>query len=158
MTTTTSMPGMSMTTTGTSPTASSHDSHGSSGMGMSSSSMMSAQDMAMVFFQSVSTPLISSAWTPSGSGTYAGTCIFLIVLAVSHRVLIALRCILFERSLGNGSQYKVWLGESDVWQTGGPERTGQVIRSAWNSHPFRVGAETCRGVLEVIIGGVGYLL
>lgn len=50
--------------------------------------------MPMVFTTDHSTPLYSSAWTPNGTGSYAGTCIFLIVLAVISRVLQAYRHVL----------------------------------------------------------------
>ncbi|KAJ5092508.1 hypothetical protein NUU61_007378 [Penicillium alfredii] len=48
----------------------------------------------MVFTNAHDTPLFSSAWTPSSSGSYAGTCIFLIVLAMVDRGLIALKAVL----------------------------------------------------------------
>ena len=47
----------------------------------------------MTFFASTVTPLYSKAWTPSSTATYAGTCIFLILLATSFRALFALRGI-----------------------------------------------------------------
>ena len=52
---------------------------------------MGMQDMTMTFFTSQTTPLYSSAWVPTTYGQYAGTQIFLIVLAVIFRGLIALR-------------------------------------------------------------------
>ncbi|WPH01860.1 Protein P80, protein [Acrodontium crateriforme] len=62
-------------------------------MSTSTSDMtMGMQDMLMVFFTSAKTPLYSSSWTPSNKGQYAGTCIFLIVLAAIFRSLLALRC------------------------------------------------------------------
>jgi hypothetical protein len=52
---------------------------------------MDMSQMLMVFFTATSTPLYSNSWTPSNAGEYAGTCIFLIVLAVILRALVALR-------------------------------------------------------------------
>ena len=57
---------------------------------MSSSTIMSDQ---MTFFTSTATSLYSTAWTPSSTGQYAGTCIFLILLATIFRGLFALRAI-----------------------------------------------------------------
>jgi hypothetical protein len=57
----------------------------------------SSMSMAMTFYYSTTTPLFSERWTPQNIGEYAGTCIFLIVLAVILRVLLALRPILETR-------------------------------------------------------------
>lgn len=56
------------------------------GSGGGSSGMMRA--MPMVFTTGESTPLYSTAWTPSSVSSYAGTCIFLIVVAVIARLLL----------------------------------------------------------------------
>ncbi|KAK8071299.1 hypothetical protein PG997_011502 [Apiospora hydei] len=56
---------------------------------------MDTSQTAMVFFSSDATPLFSRAWTPSSSSTYACTCISIAVLAMIHRVLIAVRNIVF---------------------------------------------------------------
>ncbi|KAK7946979.1 uncharacterized protein PG986_011300 [Apiospora aurea] len=56
---------------------------------------MDMSQTAMVFFSSDSTPLFLRAWTPSGSRSYTCACIFIAVLAVIHRVLIAVRNIVF---------------------------------------------------------------
>lgn len=58
---------------------------------MSSSSSDSMSSMSMVFTTGHSTPLFSAAWTPNSTGTYAGTCIFLAVLAIIARCLQAWR-------------------------------------------------------------------
>src|SRR5689334_14634353 len=63
-----------------------HSSHTSASNG---SALMPASDMAMIFFNSINTPLYSSQWTPSSTGAYAGSCIFLIILAIIFRVLLA---------------------------------------------------------------------
>jgi hypothetical protein len=47
--------------------------------------------MHSTFVLSQSTALYSSAWTPSSTGSYAGTCIFLILLAAIFRGLLAYR-------------------------------------------------------------------
>ena len=53
--------------------------------------------MSMVFFTSTTTPLFSSRWSPTSTGTYAGTCIFLIALAIVFRGLLAGKSVLERR-------------------------------------------------------------
>ncbi|KAK9783837.1 putative Ctr copper transporter family-domain-containing protein [Seiridium cardinale] len=86
------MSGMTMTSSSAMSTSTAMD------MDMSSDSsiLMTSAEMAMVFFQSATTPLYSSAWTPSGQGPYAGTCVFLIVLATIHRILHAIKSTVFD--------------------------------------------------------------
>ncbi|KAI7488465.1 hypothetical protein KC367_g8767 [Hortaea werneckii] len=81
MSTTTSMSMASMPTS-----MSSSDSSSMSGMDMSSGG-----GMAMAFTNSHTTMLFSHAWQPKTSGAYAGTCIFLIVLAIISRLMLAYR-------------------------------------------------------------------
>ncbi|KAL1304830.1 hypothetical protein AAFC00_003757 [Neodothiora populina] len=73
----------------------------SSAMSMSTGSSMSGMSsmgsMSMVFTTDHSTPLYSTAWTPTSTGAYAGTCIFLIVLAIIARCLQAWRVTLEMR-------------------------------------------------------------
>lgn len=65
---------------------------------MSDMSTMSGMgSMSMVFTTAHNTPLYSSAWTPTSTGAYAGTCIFLILLAVIARLLQASRHVLEQR-------------------------------------------------------------
>lgn len=118
----------------------------------------------MVFFQSVTTPLYSMSWIPAGEGSYAGTCIFLIVLGLAHRVLIALRFVLFDSNPSlhrhrHDTHNKLGGGSGDEPDAvPGPGFVGRQVRFQWSNHPFRVATETSRALLEVVIGGVGYLL
>ncbi|KAI1377018.1 Ctr copper transporter family-domain-containing protein [Hypoxylon crocopeplum] len=161
MATSTAMSGMAMTMTTTSSMSSAT---GGMDMGMdmgsSSSILMTSAEMAMVFFQSVTTPLYSSAWTPQGEGSYAGTCIFLIVLALVHRILIAARSIIFDSNTTLHRHRKEVTSDSDDYPGSRSEleSMGLQFRSQWNSHPFKVATETSRALLEVMIGGIGYLL
>ncbi|KAI6856051.1 hypothetical protein KC343_g13460 [Hortaea werneckii] len=82
MSTTTSM---SMASMPTSMSSSSSDSS------MSGMDMSSGGGMAMAFTNSHTTMLFSHAWQPKTSGAYAGTCIFLIVLAIISRLMLAYR-------------------------------------------------------------------
>ncbi|KAI0601003.1 Ctr copper transporter family-domain-containing protein [Biscogniauxia sp. FL1348] len=131
----------------------------SSSSSSSSSTMMTSADMAMVFFQRVTTPLYSLAWTPTSEGSYAGTCIFLIMLGVAHRILIAFRsALLYSKSeLGQVVSKEPFIND-DAYYRNSPESVGNRLRSHWIGHPFRVATETTRAVLEVIISGAGYLL
>merc|ERR1712098_449052 len=58
------------------------------------------QDGYVLSFCTVtSTPLYSSTWTPTSISAYAGRCIFLIVLAVLFRLLVAFKAVLEERCI-----------------------------------------------------------
>ncbi|KAF3022081.1 hypothetical protein E8E14_013539 [Neopestalotiopsis sp. 37M] len=59
--------------------------------GGSSSSM---GPMVMTFFYASDTSLFFQSWTPSSTGVYAATCVFLLLLAVSMRAMLALKPIL----------------------------------------------------------------
>ncbi|KAI0834406.1 Ctr copper transporter family-domain-containing protein [Hypoxylon sp. FL0890] len=159
MSTSASMAGMTMTMTSGSSMPSST---GGTDMNMDSSSsiMMTSAEMAMVFFQSVTTPLYSMTWTPQGQGSYAGTCIFLIVLALVHGILIAVRSIFFGSNRTLHQPHKVVSSDLDEYPGSRSEleSMGNQFRSHWNSHPFRVATETARALLEVVIRGIGYLL
>ncbi|OGM43124.1 copper transporter family protein [Aspergillus bombycis] len=72
-----------------------HSSHSSS----SSSSSSMTMSMAMVFVNAQDTPLFSSQWTPSSSGAYAGTCIFLIILSIIGRLLVAFKGVMEQHWL-----------------------------------------------------------
>jgi copper transporter 1 len=58
--------------------------------------MMGMQMMAMTFFTSTNSPLYSISWMPESKKSYAGTCIFLIVLAAILRGLLAIRLNIFR--------------------------------------------------------------
>lgn len=124
--------------------------------------LMTSEDMAMVFFQNMVTPLWSLAWTPNSTHAYAGTCIFLIVLAVLHRALMALRSIAFDGNPNLVSQAHIASDKESLM----PERIrppqmgnlGQQLRKKRSRHPFLVSVELGRSILEVFIGGIGYLL
>ncbi|KAM0720199.1 hypothetical protein Q7P37_004335 [Cladosporium fusiforme] len=48
--------------------------------------------MPMTFSSSTTTPLFSTAWKPSTASQYALTCIFLVLLCIVFRCLLAARC------------------------------------------------------------------
>ena len=55
--------------------------------------------MAMTFSNSHDTSLFSKLWTPTSDGSYAGTCIFLIILSIIDRCLFAFKAIMERRWL-----------------------------------------------------------
>ncbi|SMR62133.1 unnamed protein product [Zymoseptoria tritici ST99CH_1E4] len=122
---------------------------------MHSGMMMSMSEMMMVFFTSTGTPLYSNAWTPTSTGQYAGTCIFLIVLAVVMRGLIALRCsfeYLWDRSAGKQNVDALRRMPTNVKEdVAAPPTAGQ-------RRPWRVNEAAARACLDVVLAGVSYLL
>jgi hypothetical protein len=142
---------------------------GTSGSG-SSSSMMS-----MTFFTSTTTPLYSSSWQPTTTASYAGTCIFLIVLAAIFRGLLALK----------GWKETAWLDaefnrryvvvaekptkterisqDSDskrmiLTENGVEEEVMVVKKRSSGVRPWRLSVDPIRAVMDTVIAGVAYLL
>ena len=142
----------------------------------SSSSDMGSMAMKMVFSNSQSTPLYSDSWTPSTSGQYAGTCIFLILLAVSFRGLLAAKHLLELRwsAQARNRRYVVIQGsipestriendpdakEGSLVTAQGVEERVKVVKSVKQpSIPFRLSVDVPRAALAFVIVGVGYLL
>lgn len=52
--------------------------------------------MPTTFFTSTSTPLYTPAWTPKTASQYALTCLFLVILCIAFRALLAARCNLTQ--------------------------------------------------------------
>ncbi|KJK74524.1 hypothetical protein H634G_10221 [Metarhizium anisopliae BRIP 53293] len=117
-------------------------------MPMSSSNMtMTMESMTMVFFASTSTPLWSSAFTPSTAGQYAGACIFLIAFAVVFRFLLGLRCNLYRVVAAVKQRRSGSLLQPDTIEIKGtPPRR------------WRAGEAVITGTLDAVIAGVSYLL
>lgn len=144
--------GMSMATTSSSMDMSHHNMHMS----------MSMADMAMTFFTSFKTPLYSAQWTPGTKGQYAGTCIFIIALAVILRVLLALKPILEGRVWTDsarahipGIDSHVEAGKLPVAPSG-LRSSMQEIRHRGSS--WRVNPAAGRATFELVLAGVAYLL
>lgn len=119
-----------------------------------------SMSMAMTFYYSTTTPLFSERWTPTNVGEYAGTCIFLIALAVILRLMLALRPIL-ETRLWSTSQAN---GEDKDGDTRPLlNQRGQVLALVKRDVGRRWAGWTAstalgRATYEVVIAGVGYLL
>ncbi|RMZ92594.1 hypothetical protein DV736_g160, partial [Chaetothyriales sp. CBS 134916] len=139
--------------------------------------------MSMIFTNSHNTPLYSNAWTPTSAGGYAGTCIFLILLGVTLRLLLAARAVLEQRwaAQARNRRYVVVVGgdgsrssepqaeriENDpdaklgalITPQGVEERVKVVTAvSGGRAVPFRLSVDVPRAFLVLLITGVGYLL
>ena len=84
--------------------------------------------MDMTFYTSTSTSLFSQAWTPTGTGAYAGTCIFLIFLSFLLRFLYVCKFALEQRwrDRALNRRYVVTQRDADAdddAQEEGPNRT-----------------------------------
>lgn len=131
--------------------------------------------MTMVFFTGTNTPLFSEKWTPSTTGQYAGTCIFLIIFAIVFRILLALkarqeakwvdaelnrryisvagRLPPAERPQQNTEPKKIIITENGV------EEEVLVIRRRDGAvQPWRITTDPLRAIIDTVIAGVGYLL
>lgn len=147
----------------------------SSSSGSSSDHSMGSMMMAMVFQTQTATPLYSDAWTPRSTGAYAGTCIFLIVLSVVARLLVALRTTQEARWLDRDMQrrYVAAAGRVPMSEAvahdpdakrmvlsvnGVEEDVVVVARKTHVTRPWRFSVDPVRAVLDTTIVGVGYLL
>lgn len=142
------------------------DAHGSGDM----------SSMAMYFTTSINTPLYSQSWTPQSVGTYAGTCIFLILLAIAFRGLMASKAMLEQRwaAMARNRKFVVVKGQqpqaeciendpdskvgSFVSANGIEERVKYVQADGRRALPFRLTVDLSRAALVTVIATVGYLL
>lgn len=116
-------------------------------------------DMAMTFFTSFKTPLYADAWTPTSQGRYAGTCIFLIVLAIILRVLVAVRPIFEGRLWTDGAHHSVEAHvkpDEPQRRVSGVRQSFQEIGRRWSR--WRVNPAAGRATYELIVAGIAYLL
>jgi hypothetical protein len=143
---------------GSSSSSSSHD-----GMPMymtgSGHMVMSMQDMAMNFFNSYDTPLFSLDWTPTNGGQYAGTCIFLIVLAIIFRFILALRSNMSTVAAAAARRRETALLVKTAAESSDDDRVsreGQHIphaKARWTLNDALITAS-----IDTTLAGVGYLL
>jgi solute carrier family 31 (copper transporter), member 1 len=145
-------------------------------MNMGNGSSMPASVMEMIFFTSTMTPLYSSSWSPTNTGSYAATCIFLIALAAIFRGLGAIKHIaergwleaeLHRRPIivksPSESESEAILGDRETKSytlvnkknlvpIGGQQQRNRKII------PWRLSVDVPRAILVTVIAGVGYLL
>ncbi|KAG9622312.1 Ctr copper transporter, partial [Aureobasidium melanogenum] len=151
--------------------------------GMSDMSSMSGMgSMSMVFTTVHNTPLYSKAWTPTSTGAYAGTCIFLIVLAIISRLLQAWRHTLEQKFHDKAMKrrYVVVRGEQEgehsldeseaakeisekqaILTSRGLDEKVRVITATSRSKettPWRITTELPRACVYTLQAGLGYLL
>lgn len=123
-------------------------------MAMGADSMtMPASAMSMTFFEATNTSLFSTSWTPANAGQYAGTCVFLVALAIAFRGLIAVRS---NMSFFASRSMRQDIGEGLLHPYDGVDEGLKVgHRSHWSWT-----AKECltRAVLDTVLGGVSYLL
>ena len=130
----------------------------------------------MTFFTSTQTPLYSESWTPRSTAGYAGTCIFLIALAVVFRGIMAFKHHMEHRWLDQhlNRRYVVVAGRKNekartsedgnaqtallVSATGVEEDVRVVRRHVRGPFPWRLSIDVPRAALAVVMSGVGYLL
>jgi hypothetical protein len=140
-----------------------------------SSSMMSMSGMRITFYASNMTPLYSDAWAPTNTSTYAGTCIFLILLATLFRGLLALKGwketawldAEFNRRYvvvaGKPSKTERISQDSDskrmiLTENGVEEEVMVVKKRSSGVRPWRLSVDPLRAVIDTVIAGVAYLL
>lgn len=136
---------------------------------------MAMSDMSMTFFTSKVTPLYSTMWTPKTEGQYAGSCIFLIMLAVVLRGLLAVKgwkeqewmdqefnrryvkvagkLPKSERIEQDSDSKKMILTENGV-----EEEVMVIKKRSSDVRPWRLTTDPVRAVFDTVIAGVGYLL
>jgi hypothetical protein len=151
----------------------SHDQHGSMSM---------PTTMPMTFFASNTTPLYTPAWQPKTSAHYALTCLFLVLLCIVFRALLAARCNLevLLRALGRArrrpameraSSFRAEVDEEgDVGGDGDGEEDmrDEKSQSHDRSHRDSGRKRTCgnergsevllRALLDTLLAVVSYLL
>ena len=86
------------------------------------------------------------AWTPTSAGQYAGTCIFLIVLATVFRALLAIRLNLFKFLAVVTHQRK----QDAVY--------GYADDTTVDIRPWRANEAVWIASMDVVLSGVAYLL
>jgi solute carrier family 31 (copper transporter), member 1 len=136
---------------------------------------MDASAMHMVFFSSTNTPLFSKQWTPNSAGAYAGTCIFLIILAFLYRGLFTLKSYLEHRWLVAAMNRRFIVvadrtpraeqiardddSKTGILTTNGVEENVRLVQQNIGLvQPWRFSVDLPRSCLVAVMVGIGYLL
>jgi len=122
----------------------------------------------MVFTHTINRPLFSASWTPATQPQYAGTCIFLIVLAFIFRFLLAWKAITETRWTLEDQRRNIIIVQPSAAPPGAPlsdEKRGipNVAKkpgapAGWGGRPWRWSTDLTRACATTVITGVGYLL
>lgn len=114
-------------------------------------------------------------WTPKSIGQYAGTCIFIIILATIFRALLAMKAWRetawldaefnrryvavasklpkAERISQDSDSKRMILTENGV-----EEDVMVVKKRSMGTRPWRISVDPLRACIDTVIAGVGYLL
>lgn len=143
-------------------------SESSSSAHMEDMSSSSAHSMgAMTFHASINDPLFSTSWTPSTTGQYAGTIIFILALGFTYRFIAAYQSVLEHRwgqdekarkSLITGSTGSQDSGIDSPKAQQAQARQSEVQAGLWGGKSWRWSVDGPRSGLAVVSAGVGYLL
>ncbi|TGO20722.1 hypothetical protein BPAE_0270g00040 [Botrytis paeoniae] len=142
---------------------------------MSNTTTMDMSMMSMTFFISKTTALYSNMWTPTTDAGYAGTCIFLVLLATLFRGLLAVKAWkesawLAEETnrryvtvAGKGPKSERISIDSDsknmTLSENGVEENVMVVKTrTMGVRPWRLSIDPVRAIMDTIIAGVGWLL
>jgi hypothetical protein len=136
----------------------------------------STPGMPGVFTNAHNTPLYSSGWKPTSAGSYAGTCVFLIVLASILRGLVAFKAIVEQKWIAQARNRRYVFVKGKTTEAGkidkdpdaktaslitaqGVEESVKVVRAyARGALPFRLSVDVSRAAIVTVIAGVTYLL
>jgi hypothetical protein len=142
---------------------------------MTNTTVMSMSMMSMTFFTSTMTPIYSAMWSPTSTGQYAGTCIFLIILAIIFRALLAMKAWKetawldaefnrryvtvagtlpkAERIASDSNSKRMILTENGV-----EEDVMVVKKRSMDIRPWRITTDPIRAAMDTTLAGVAYLL
>lgn len=140
-----------------------------------SDSLMGMTMMSITFFTSTTTPLFSASWQPTSIASYAGTCIFLILLAVILRCLVAFKGwketawqdAEFNRRYvvvaGRPTMAESISQDSDtkrmiLTENGVEEEVMVVKKRSSGVRPWRLSVDPIRAAMDTVIAGIAYLL
>ncbi|CAI6339245.1 unnamed protein product [Periconia digitata] len=129
----------------------------------------------MSFFSATDTSLYSESWKPSSAGAYAGTCIFLIILAIILRALFTAKAFLDARAMQAAlkRRYVVVADQQPVGDkafndagsmdgiltTNGVQENVRVVSAPVKTmQPFRFSVDLPRAAIMTVAAAVGYLL
>ncbi|OJJ04837.1 hypothetical protein ASPVEDRAFT_137722 [Aspergillus versicolor CBS 583.65] len=131
---------------------------------------------SVVFTTSHSSPLFSKEWSPLSTGSYTGTCIFLVILAIIARCLVASKAYMEQRWMyahlkrrcvvAAGRPSETTRIETDpdanlaklITADGVEESVKVVYRNTYEAPPWRFSVDLPRALIYVCITGVTYLL
>ncbi|EXJ63564.1 uncharacterized protein A1O5_11325 [Cladophialophora psammophila CBS 110553] len=137
--------------------------------------MASSMPMPMVFTTSHHTPLYGNGWTPATGGGYAGTCIFLVFLAIALRLVFAVKAVCEQRWAIAARRRRFVLVQGRTTEAGridqdpdaktgalitvnGVEENVKVVQARDAFAPFRLSIDVPRAIMTTIIAAIAYLL